>query len=91
MYLPLKLSELEATGWKIELYQTFDDEASFEEAAYLESVQLDPALYEKKESPWLKLKMMRDGRLRLRIGERRVIDDELDFEILEQHFVRLEG
>ena len=91
LYLPLKLSELEATGWKIELYQTFDDEASFEEAAYLESVQLDPALYEKKESPWLKLKMMRDGRLRLRIGERRVIDDELDFEILEQHFVRLEG
>lgn len=90
LYLPLSIDDLEAANWKIELYQTFDDEAKLEDAAFLESIQLNSALYEKKESPLLKLKMMRDGRLRLRIGERRTIDDESEFILLEQHFVRLE-
>ncbi|MBR4904369.1 MAG: Hsp70 family protein [Selenomonadaceae bacterium] len=91
LYLPLKLSELDAAGWKIELYQTFGDEANFDDAAYLDSVQLDSALYDKKDSPLLKLKMMRDGRLRLRIGEQRTFDDESEFVLLEQHFLELEG
>ena len=92
LYLPLKLSELDAAGWKIELYQTFDDEANFDAAAYLESVQLNPALYEKNEMPLMRLKMMRDGRLRLRVGEyRNADDDESEFDFLEQHFVKLEG
>ena len=89
--LPLKISDLDAAGWKIELYQTFGDEVDFEEAAYLESVNLNPALYEKKDSPFLKMKMMRDGRLRLRIGEQRLLDGEPEFVLLEQHFIKLEG
>ena len=91
LYLPLKLSDLEAAGWKIELYQTFGDEANFDDAAYLDSVQLNSTLYEKKESPLLRLKMMRDGRLRLRIGERRTFEEESEFVLLEQHFLELEG
>ena len=91
LYQKLPLSDLDAAAWKIELYQTFGDAANWEEAAYLDSVQLNPALYEKKESPMLKMKMMRDGRLRLRIGERRTLDGETEFIVLEQHFIRLEG
>lgn len=91
LYLPLKLSDLEAAGWKIELYQTFGDEINFDDAAYLDNVQLNSTLYEKKESPLLRLKMMRDGRLRLRIGERRTFEEESEFVLLEQHFLELEG
>ncbi|MBQ3441709.1 MAG: Hsp70 family protein [Selenomonadaceae bacterium] len=90
MYKPLKVSELASADWKIELYQSFDDEASFEESAYLASVQLDSTLYDKEETPLLKLKMMRDGRLRLRVGVQRTIDGEPDLILLEQHFLRLE-
>ena len=90
MYKPLKISELAAADWKIELYQAFDDEASFEESAYLASVQLDSTLYNTEETPLLKLKMMRDGRLRLRVGVQRTIDGEPDVILLEQHFLRLE-
>ena len=74
-----------------EMYQTFGNAADLEVAAYLDTVQLNPALYEKKESPLLKMKMMRDGRLRLRIGEQRLLDDEAEFVLLEQHFIKLEG
>ena len=91
LYQKLKLSELDAAGWKIELYQTFGDAADFEAAAYLDSVQLNPALYEKKDSPLMKMKMMRNGRLRMRIGEQRLLDDEAEFVLLEQHFIKLEG
>ena len=91
LYQKLNLTDLDAAGWKIELYQTFGDAADFDEAAYLDSVQLNPALYEKKESPLIKMKMMRDGRLRLRIGEQRLLDDESEFVLLEQHFIKLEG
>ena len=82
---------MDAADWKIELYQTFGDAADFDEAAYLDTVQLNPALYEKKESPLIKMKMMRDGRLRVRIGEQRLLDDEAEFVLLEQHFIKLEG
>ena len=91
LYLPLKLSDLDAAGWKVELYQTFGDAANLDEAAYLESVQLNSALYDKKESPLLRMKMMRDGRLRLQTGERRILDDEAEFVVLENHFIKLEG
>lgn len=90
MYKPLKFSELEAAAWKIELYQSFEDAASFEDSAYLASVQLDSTLYNRDETPLLKLKMMRDGRLRLRVGVQRTIDGEPDLTLLEQHFLRLE-
>ena len=90
MYKPLNVSELAAADWKIELYQTFDDAASFEESAYLARVQLDSTLYHEEETPLLKLKMMRDGRLRLRVGVQRTIDGEPDLILLEQHFLRLE-
>lgn len=90
MYKPLKISELESAAWKIELYQAFGDETNFEESAYLASVQLDSTLYGNDETPLLKLKMMRDGRLRLRISVQRVLDGEPDLVLLEQHFLRLE-
>lgn len=90
MYKPLKLSELQAADWKIELYQSFDDAADFEESAYLASVQLDSSLYNADETPLIRLKMMRDGRLRLRIGVQRIIDGEPDLILIEQHFLRLE-
>ncbi|MBR3746581.1 MAG: Hsp70 family protein [Selenomonadaceae bacterium] len=87
----IDLSELDSAGWKIELYQSFSDDANFSDAAYLESVALNPALYEKKESPWLQLKMMRDGRLRLRVSERRILDDgESDSILVEEIFIRPE-
>ena len=87
----IDLAELDSSGWKIELYQSFSDDANFSDAAYLESVALNPALYEKKESPWLQLKMMRDGRLRLRVSERRILDDgESDSILVEQIFIRPE-
>ncbi|MBD3879430.1 MAG: Hsp70 family protein [Quinella sp. 1Q5] len=90
MYKPLKVSELEEEAWKIELYQSFEDEASFEDSAYLASVQLDSTLYNEDETPLLRLKMMRDGRLRLRVSVQRTIDGEPDLILLEQHFLRLE-
>lgn len=90
LYLPLNLTELDNCGWKISLYQTFGDEANFEDAAYLGEVKLNPALYEKKEMPLLKMKMMRDGRLRLRFNERRILEDEADIILVEQHFFNLE-
>ena len=84
-------SELDSSGWKIELYQSFGDDPNFSDAAYLETVALNPALYEKKSPPWLQLKMMRDGRLRLRVSERRTFDDgDTDSVLVEEIFVRLE-
>lgn len=50
LYLPLNIDDLEAANWKIELYQTFDDEAKLEDAAFLESIQLNSTLYENKRS-----------------------------------------
>ena len=88
--LRLKLSELEKCGWKIELYQTFNDKADFESAAYLGEVQLDSAKYEKKEMPALKMKMMVDGRLRLHFYERRLINDDADTVLVEEIFLNLE-
>lgn len=91
LYLHLNLAELDNCGWKISLYQTFGDEANFDDAAYLGEVQLNSALYEKNETPLLKLKMMRDGRLRLRFNERRMLDDgNADIILVEQHFLNLE-
>ena len=90
LYLPLDLADLERDGWKIDLYQTFSDEATFDEAAYLGTINLDSTRYDKKENPSLRLKMLHDGRLRLRISERRVLDDEIDNALVEQHFLNLE-
>ena len=87
----LDLSALDSSGWKIELYQSFRDDANFSDAAYLETVALNPALYERKKPPQIRLKMMRDGRLRLRVSEQRTLDDgEFDSVLVEELFVRLE-
>lgn len=87
----LDLSALDSSGWKIELYQSFGDDANFSDAAYLETVALNPALYERKQPPQIRLKMMRDGRLRLRVSEQRTLDDgETDSVLVEELFVRLE-
>ena len=91
LYLPLNLAELDEAGWKLDLYQTFGDGADFDDAAFLESIALNPALYEKNDVPRLKMKMMRDGRLRLQFCERRLIDDEPELILVEQHFVKLEA
>ena len=88
--LPLDLADLEEAGWKIDLYQTFSDEPTFDEAAYLGTIELDSTRYDKKENPSLRLKMLHDGRLRLRVSERRVLDDEIDNALVEQHFLNLE-
>ena len=90
LYLPLNLIELDNCGWKISLYQIFGDDADFEDAAYLGEVALNPALYDKKETPLLKMKMMRDGRLRMRFNERRMLDDGAEVILVEQHFLNLE-
>ncbi|MBO4401447.1 MAG: Hsp70 family protein [Selenomonadaceae bacterium] len=80
LYLKLNPAELEKFGWKIELYQAF---ANLSDAAYLGEIKLNPALYEKSEPPLLKLKILRDGKLRLRIFERRAAEIALveEFEI----------
>ena len=80
LYLKLNPAELEKFGWKIELYQSF---ANLSDAAYLCEVKLNPALYEKSEPPLLKLKILRGGKLRLRIFERRAAEIVLveEFEV----------
>lgn len=89
--MELDLSKLDAADWKLELYQSFGDGATFSDAAYLESVSLNRTLYDKKEQPRIRFKMMRDGRLRLRVSERRTIEDETDLILVEQIFIRLEA
>ena len=91
LYLPLNLAELDEAGWKLDLYQTFGDGADLDDAAFLESIALKEALYEKNDAPKLKMKMMRDGRLRLQFLERRLVDDEREMILVEQHFVKLEA
>ena len=88
--LKLNLNELESCGWKISLYQTFVDESNFDDAAFFGELNLDSTKYEKKESPLLKMKMMRDGRLRLRFSERRMLDDEPDIILVEELFLNLD-
>lgn len=91
LYLEIKFAELEKANWKIEIYQTFSDEIKFEESAYIAEVKLNSALYEKKNKiAFLKMKMMRDGRLRLRFLERRELEEGADIILVEQHFLNLE-
>lgn len=91
LYLEINFAELEKADWKIEIYQTFGDEINFEESAYLDEVKLNSALYEKKNKiAFLKMKMMRDGRLRLNFSERRESADGADIILVEQHFLNLE-
>lgn len=90
MYLGLKFSELEKSDWKIELYQTFSDEIKFENAAYLGEVQLNPALYEKNSAiVFMTMKMMRDGSLRLRFFERRMVGQEADITLVDQFYLNV--
>lgn len=84
LYLKLNPADLENSCWKIELYQTFDDSAKFENAAYLGEVQLNPALYQQSEPPLLKLKILPDGRLRLRLSERRVAERAAEIVLVEE-------
>ena len=81
LYLKLNSTELENFGWKLELYQTF---SNLSDAAYLGEVKLNPALYEKSEPPLLKLKILRDGKIRLRIFERRVADGAAEIALVEE-------
>ena len=91
LYLEINFAELEKADWKIEIYQTFSDEINFEESAYLDEVKLNSALYEKKNKiAFLKMKMMRDGRLRLNFSERRESADGAEIVLVEQHFLNLE-
>ncbi len=71
LYLKLDLAALKKFGWKLDLYQTFNDSAEISDAAFFGEIKLNSALYERLEPPLLKLKILVDGRLRLRIFERR--------------------
>lgn len=90
LLLPLNLSELEENGWRTDFYQSFSDEAAADESAYLGSVTLNPQLYEKKDNSLLTMKMLADGRLSLKISERRKIDGESKICLVERHFLNLE-
>lgn len=87
LHLKLDLADLESGGWRLELYQTFGDEINFEGAAFLGEVKLNSALYRKSEPPLLKMKILRDGRLRLQISERRMKDGEAEIVLVEEFFV----
>lgn len=89
LFLPLEISDLRTDDWQIDFYQNFSDEANVDDAAYLAGIKLNSALY-KTERPLMALKMTHDGRLRVRISERRIIDGEPDTVLIEQHFLILE-
>ena len=84
LYMNLDLTALNNFGWKIELYQTFSDVVNFENAAYLGEVQLNSELYEKIEPPLLRLKILRDGRIRLTISERRIAGGDAEIVLVEE-------
>ncbi len=87
LYMNLDLTALNNFGWKIELYQTFSDVVNFENAAYLGEVQLNSELYEKIEPPLLRLKILRDGRIKLTMSERRIAGSDAEIVLVEEFVI----
>ncbi len=94
--IPIPLDQLEKDGWTFSVYQCFNNQDEMPLDAengpvFIEKVKMDEAKYEKKESPVFRMKIMRDGKLRLQFSERRILDGEPDEVIVEESLIDLGG
>lgn len=96
MLLPLPF--LKKISWTIQFFQCFSNQTvskldSEEGAAvYIGKIKLDESLYEKKESPLFKIRIMRDGRLRLEFFDNKTFSDgSKELVTTEEHFLEIGG
>ena len=96
MLLPLAF--LEKNSWVIQFYQCFSNQTVSKldnedgAAVYMGKIQLDKSLYEKEESPLFKIRIMRDGRLRLEFFDHKTFSDgSKELVTTEEHFLEIGG
>ncbi len=96
MLLPLPF--LEKISWQLPIYQCFSNQTELEldkeasAAVYMGKIKLNESLYEKKESPLFKMRIMRDGRLRLQFFDNKTFQDgSKELVTTEEHFLEIGG
>ncbi|MBQ7609316.1 MAG: Hsp70 family protein [Desulfovibrionaceae bacterium] len=94
LYMRLPAAELASDGWRLAIYQSFTSGQSYSDlssAIYLGSIDLDRSLYNEKETVLMKMRMARDGSVRLRLFQQLQLGEDAELEIvqIEEHFLKI--